>query len=99
MVAELHQCGQEAEDRGEVSGLFFRSCSQTSGHPDRLGYRAVDVGFLTWFRERRIVGHEGDQPIGAEDPADRLPHLAQNDLPNGLVGQSVEAEADQWTGT
>jgi hypothetical protein len=47
IVIVLNQLEEEAMDRGEVAGLFFRSGSQAPGCPERLGHRAVEVGFLS----------------------------------------------------
>jgi len=44
------------------------------------------------LRERGIARREREQTTGASDPADRLAHLVQDDLPSGLAGQSVKAE-------
>lgn len=52
VAAGLHQRDQETEDREEVPGLLLRPGSQARGDLDRLGYQAVDIGFLGWLRER-----------------------------------------------
>jgi hypothetical protein len=63
--------------------------SQAFGHLDRVWHRAVHVGFLGWPRERGVIRNEADQATGADGPADRLAHLVEDELLDGIVGQPV----------
>jgi len=86
VAAGFHQFVQQAEDRAEISGLFFRSGAQAVGHLDRVGHGAVELRFLVWSRQRGICLDKGDQASGADGPADRLADLVGDDPLNGLVG-------------
>src|SRR5215469_3005371 len=70
LATPLHQSNQERKDRIEVTGPLFRSGSQTFGHSDRLGHRAVYVGFLIGLREGGFVRHERHETTPADGPAD-----------------------------